>query len=89
MWEVRPRGDYVQDERYVASEHMDVRRDCVIVAPCLRKIAAGRASHMKHKHIILFRTNLCNLWKIISSVLVLQVFPGFKCFGANQLSDGG
>ena len=24
--------DYVQDERYIASEHMDVRRDCVSFA---------------------------------------------------------
>ena len=40
MWEARPRGDYVQDERYVASEHMDVRRDSVTVAPDLTRIAA-------------------------------------------------
>jgi hypothetical protein len=24
--------DYVQDERYIAIEHMDVRRDCVNLA---------------------------------------------------------
>ena len=32
LWEARPRGDYVQDERYIAGEHMDVRRDCVSFA---------------------------------------------------------
>ena len=26
--------DYVQDERYIAIEHMDVRRDCVSFAQC-------------------------------------------------------
>jgi len=26
------RRDYVQDERYIAGEHMDVRRDCVSLA---------------------------------------------------------
>ena len=26
------RGCYVQDERYIAGEHMDVRRDCVSFA---------------------------------------------------------
>ena len=25
---------YVQDERYIAGEHMDVRRDCVNFAQC-------------------------------------------------------
>jgi len=56
------RGDYVQDERYIAMEHMagivpynplhflrpwrsDVRRDRVTVAPGVKSIAAGRASH--------------------------------------------
>ena len=32
-----PRRDYVQDERYIAKEHMDVRCDCVGLAQCLKK----------------------------------------------------
>ena len=40
-----PRGDYVQDERYIAIEHMDVRRDWFSFARTLKSIAAGRASH--------------------------------------------
>jgi len=38
------RGDYAQDVRYIAREHMEVRRDCSRFALCLR-IAARRASH--------------------------------------------
>ena len=33
--------DYVQDERYIAREHMDVRRDCVSFARCLAQGCAG------------------------------------------------
>ena len=29
---MKTQGDYVQDERYIAIEHMDVRRDCVSFA---------------------------------------------------------
>ena len=30
--------DYVQDERYIAREHMDVRRDCVSFARLVRRV---------------------------------------------------
>jgi len=39
------RGDYAQDVRYIAKEHMDVRRDCVKFAPGPKKIAARRGSY--------------------------------------------
>ena len=31
---------YVQDERYIAGEHMDVRRDCVSLAQPINECAA-------------------------------------------------
>ena len=37
--------DYVQDERYIAIEHMDVRRDCVGFAQSQKESPRGRASH--------------------------------------------
>ena len=43
------RGDYAQDVRYIAREHMEVRRDCSRIAQCL-KFAARRASHMYLLH---------------------------------------
>ena len=43
---------YVQDERYIASEHRDVRRDCVKFARVLKRIATGCAdpSHSNAKN---------------------------------------
>ena len=39
------RGDYAQDVRYIAKEHMDVRRDCFRLARPQMIFAARRGSH--------------------------------------------
>ena len=43
------RRDYVQDERYIAGEHMDVRRDCVKFARPVINTACNQAVRNKSR----------------------------------------
>ena len=51
LWERRPVGaasrrDYAQDVRYIAIEHMDVRRDCVSLAHYLKNRGETPLPHL-------------------------------------------
>jgi len=50
--------DYVQDERYIAIEHMDVRRDCVSFAQRLATcMGAKAAQYLASGRAVMFRMN--------------------------------
>ena len=59
---------YVQDERYIAGEHMDVRRDCVSFARHQNNLRENAPLTLTIEHMeALRRTSLCSIAKYRSS----------------------
>ena len=68
------RGGYVQDERYIAREHMDVRRDCVSFA----QPVSYRAARL---------CQLCTACQLTCGLCQLYTVSVEKRLGASNVPD--